>query len=529
MGFVISSKPDSKPHDWVTPDQVQENSQWHRRFWWLLLILVCWRLFYITITPLDLVPDEAYYWDWSRNLAWGYYSKPPLVAWVNALSTALFGTSAFTVRLPAVILGSFSLIALYYLGARLFDHRVAFWSVAAMAATPMSTGFAFLMTIDTLLICFWILALYALWRAMDDHNDNKRWWLLSALAIGLGLLSKQIMLMFLVLAALHLVLSQAHRKWLASPWPYLTALLALLALTPMLWWNMNHDWITFQHTAHNLGLPSQSREPHEFILTFLRFIGTQLFIVSPLTWPLLVIAGLPLLARLHKIDDRIRFLVLFSIVPLMFFVIASFTKKINANWPAAFYPAGMVLLAAWAEGALSSQKGNAPRRRLFVAGVVVGALFVVLTYALTFVLKDADLGGGKLDPTRRLKGWQNLAETVEQIRREMPRPDETFLLASGRQYVSELAFYLPNRPRVYRWNERPGLVQTQYELWPGPHDKLGWDALIIFEPHLPLYPDLVQAFDKVTLLDEVAVPIGPAGSRQLVIYLGHNLKHWPRI
>ncbi len=528
MRFVISSMGPTTRHHRLIEDHPLPGSQWHRRFWWLLLILTCWRLYYITITPLDLVPDEAYYWDWSRNLAWGYFSKPPMIAWINALSTTLFGTSPITIRLPAVVLASFSLIGLYYLAARLFDQRVAFWSAAATAASPLSTGFAFLMTIDSLLLCFWTLALYTLWRAMDDPNDNWRWWLVSALGIGLGLLSKQIMLVFLLLGAIHLVLSQEHRRWLASPWPYTTACLALFSLTPTLWWNMGHGWITFHHTAHNLAIQSHTREPYEFILTFLNFIGTQLFLISPLTWLLLVVVGIALLARFHSTDNATRFLLLFSIVPLVFFALASFAKKINANWPAAFYPAGMVLLAAWAQGASPPHSRLARWQRLFVPGVVVGALFVILTYALTFYLDNARLGGGKLDPTKRLKGWQTLAETIERLRRDAPRPDKTFLVASGRQYVSELAFYLPERPTVYRWTERRGLVQTQYELWPGPLNKAGWDALVILEPAQRLHPDLTQAFKKVDLLGEVTVPIGRAGARQLRIYLGHTLKRWPR-
>lgn len=528
MGFVTSSTEATKRHHRFTRDPALPGSQWHRRFWWLLLILVCWRFYYITITPLDLVPDEAYYWDWSRNLAWGYYSKPPLVAWVNALSTTLFGTSSVTIRLPAVVLGSFSLIGLYYLAARLFDQRVAFWSVAAMAASPVNTGFAFLMTIDTLLLCFWTLALYTLWRAMDDPSNNRRWWLMSALVIGLGLLSKQIMLVLLLLGAIHLVISQEHRRWLASPWPYLTAILALLSLTPTLWWNISHGWITFQHTAHNLAIPSQPREPYEFILTFLNFIGTQLFLISPVTWLLLMAIGIVLLARLPRTDNATRFLLLFSIGPLMLFALASFAKKINANWPAAFYPAGMVLLAAWAHGALAPHIRVTRWRRLFVPGVIVGALFVILTYGLTFYLQNASLGGGKLDPTRRLKGWQTLAEMIERLRRDAPHPAKTFLVASGRQYVSELAFYLPDRPTVYRWTERQGLVQTQYELLPGPINKAGWDALVILERAQQLPPDLAQAFTKVESLGEIRVPIGPAGAHQLRIYLGHGLNHWPR-
>lgn len=505
-----------------------EAQKWDSRFYWMLATLFLWRLIYIAIAPLDLVPDEAYYWDWSRELAWGYYSKPPLVAWVNALSSALLGASPFAVRLPAVVLGSLSLLALHRFAAHLFNHRVAFWSAAALAASPMSAGFAFLMTIDTLLLCFWTLALYSLWRALEDNAANGRWWLLSALAIGLGLLSKQMMLVFLVLTALHLALTRKHRLWLSRPWPYLMTLLALLALAPPLWWNMNHGWITFQHTAHHFELPSEPRAAYAHLWTFLGFVGTQLFLISPLTWLLLAALALPLLLGIRRQAHTTRFLLLFSAVPLLFFVLASVSKPINANWPAAFYPAGMVLLAGWAQGALSTETRLDRWRTLFVSGVLVGVCFAVLTYGLTFLLQGASLGGSKLDPTARLKGWQALAQALDRTRQRLPRPHQTFMLASGRQYVSEMAFYLPQQPKVYRWNDHKDRVQTQYDLWPGPIDKLGWDALIILEPHQPVHSDLASAFRSLTPLGELSVPIGPAGKRSLSLYLGHSLRYWPR-
>src|SRR5215831_10261740 len=64
--------------------------------------------------PLELAPDEAHYWDWSRHLDWSYYSKGPLVAWIirascdmfGSLSVRLTGTEMLAARIPAVIFGS---------------------------------------------------------------------------------------------------------------------------------------------------------------------------------------------------------------------------------------------------------------------------------------------------------------------------------------------------------------------------------------------------------------------------------------
>src|SRR5438132_10976330 len=82
------------------------------------------RFLYLAIDcPLDLSPDEAHYWDWSRHLDWSYYSKGPLVAWLIRLSRELFGpmsvaltgSEMLAVRLPAVVCGVLLLASLYLL------------------------------------------------------------------------------------------------------------------------------------------------------------------------------------------------------------------------------------------------------------------------------------------------------------------------------------------------------------------------------------------------------------------------------
>src|SRR5580692_3753972 len=78
--------------------------------------------------PLDLAPDEAHYWDWSRHLDWSYYSKGPLVAYLIRAGVEVAGTWSmqhtgnlmFAVRLPAVLCGTLLLVALYFLAVQVY-------------------------------------------------------------------------------------------------------------------------------------------------------------------------------------------------------------------------------------------------------------------------------------------------------------------------------------------------------------------------------------------------------------------------
>src|SRR5260370_28461791 len=67
----------------------------------VVLAVTLLRLMWLASAPIDPYPDEAQYWIWSRELAWGYFSKPPLIAWVIALTTPLFGDTDLAAKIPA--------------------------------------------------------------------------------------------------------------------------------------------------------------------------------------------------------------------------------------------------------------------------------------------------------------------------------------------------------------------------------------------------------------------------------------------
>ena len=102
----------------------------------VLVVLLTLRTAGILLTPLNLGPDEAQYWRWGQTFEWGYYSKPPLVAWLIRLSTEIFGDTAFGVRFFAPLIHAAIAWMIFATGRTLFDGRTGFWAALVYLAAP---------------------------------------------------------------------------------------------------------------------------------------------------------------------------------------------------------------------------------------------------------------------------------------------------------------------------------------------------------------------------------------------------------
>jgi 4-amino-4-deoxy-L-arabinose transferase-like glycosyltransferase len=552
---------------------------WNKRFFLLLTLVTLFRLVYLLVAPLDLAADEAYYWDWSRQLDWGYFSKPPMIAWLIALFSRTIGSTTAVVRLPAVLLGAVSTLVLFLLGRRMYDSRTAFWAAAAGMASPGASALGFIMTIDAPLLCFWSIALYMFWAALESEKQGAStllsakarerneqiipapasrprrgkaaarfhpacsWeWFGLAAAIGMGLLSKQVMGAFIGLMFLFVAVSRDDRRLLKSHRLYLFSLLGLAALIPPLLWNAGHGWITLHHTAgHFVGSRSI------FIATFAEFIGGQIAVVSPFTWILFALLSTVLLFNFRFLDRRVLYLLCFSSVPLIGVACLSLRQRIQPNWPAAVYPAGMILLAAWGSGTISVGTKLDSWRPYFKKGVIVGAAIALLTYGFPFWAGAADRlcaetvriikltnaypfrtdvapapWAGRL--IARLQGWRQSGMEAGMVLGRVPHPEKTFILTFNRQLASELAFYAPGQPKVYNWRNPDCFPENQYDIWDGP--KIGWDALIFFPgTDNRGIAALFGYFEEVERID--SPPLRGEGDRYYTLYLGTSLKKWP--
>ena len=481
----------------------------------LLLAVLLVRGGFLFGNGLNLIGDESYYWDWSRQPDWCYYSKPPMVAWLIGIFTWLLGDYTAVVRLPTLFLGTAFLGYFHATTKAFYGSRAAALALLLILATPINVLANFLMTIDPPLYCFWMMSLYYLRRALFDADAKA--WLWAGFASAAALLSKQVAIALPVILLVFLVIDAPRRHYLQREfWLYLLPM--LLVAIPILLWNQQHDWVMFGHSKGHFG----NHEPVSLLKHVqhaMDFLLYQVLLLSPVICLLTLSISIQGGINFRRLTSEQRFLWLMGPLLLLGVLLLSLLQKVQGNWPMPFYISGLILLAgSWVAGAWS---------RTVKIGLGVGLLMVVVTYILPLVLQVTQLKDSAFDPTKRFKSWQEMAVNVH-FERLMAMPDlaDSFVVALGHRYLaSELGFYLPDHPQVYRFEES-GQVTSQYEVWSGPEPYVGKNAFIIGETPEGRVPEaLKNAFVNFRFIAEVANPSNPKSA--YFVYLGENLKAWP--
>ena len=408
----------------------------------LLLLLLLLRLYINQVGNFDLHFDEAQYWEWSQQLDWSYYSKGPLVAWLIALSTALFGHGEWQVRLFAWLAYD-AFLALLFVFANQFwqSRRAGWWAVALGLTTPLYFPLGQVMTTDVLLFVCWTWALWAAWRALDQRQTTA-WYELGA-AVGLGSLTKLSIGLLPFFLGLGLLLTPAGRRELRHWPPWAGVLLMLLLFSPVVLWNMGHDWVMFRHeqghvvgVADAAGLSGKLRD-------LLEFLAGQFLALSPLV-------AVALLHTLHRPPRPLgqRLLWGLSLAVLALFLAKASVSKVQLNWPAPAY-IGLLILFAGQIDLLQARW-----RRLVLFGMATSVLLVTIALFPNLVGWSPAKA-----PFRDLRLWK---QPVRDVAEQAGKVD--FLMVPRYHLAGELAFYWPTRLPVYLVGE--GRRFSQHDLWP---------------------------------------------------------------
>lgn len=499
--------------------------------------------------PLDLAPDEAHYWDWSRHLDWSYYSKGPLVAYLIRGGTLLAetwaeqwtGNSMLAVRLPAVLCGSIFLLSLYVLTVQTYrSERLATAVVALMLTIPATVVMSSIMTIDAPYICCWGWALVLAHRAV--FRGSAWAWPALGLVIGVGILAKYTMVLFMPSLALFLLASSEHRLllWRAGFW-IMTAAAGLGSL-PVLIWNSQHDWVTFKHVNGLAGLNQEASSIQW--LGPLNYIGTQAALLLGFWFAAWLAALIAYRPRREGDSDR-RYLWWLSAPMFMMFLLFAFkTGGGEPNWPVTAYVSGIVLTAGWLTEQLRSPV--AWRRRLIGAGLAWACL---LGIGLSVLVHYSQVGhpamvwlGERLfpgramivrrfDPTCRLRGWQTLAREVDRLREELrARGTEPMLAGTGWSLPGELGFYCEGRPTVYSVGLAIGDRHSQYDFWrPNPvcdADAFRGRTFIIVGG---VSPELQKAFADVKIPIQVTHCVAGLPVAEWSVTVCHGFRGFPML
>jgi 4-amino-4-deoxy-L-arabinose transferase-like glycosyltransferase len=432
---------------------------------------------------VDLVPDEAYYWVWSKHFALSYRDKGPLVAWTIALGTHLFGDTVFGVRFFAVLLSAGTAFQLFRLAERLYDDRTALWCVGVAALVPLFSVGSILMTIDPLSVFFWAWGANLSWTAFE--TGRMRYWLLLGLAIGVGFLAKFINVVQLFGLVLFLCWSQPHRHFLFSRQSLATLFAFGVSSFPVFWWNVQTGWLHVQALHERSGIQhSFGIHPWEF----LQYLGEIFGVVSPLIMAGMVIAAIGLW-RLQGDQARVKHLLSqFLPIQVMYFLLG-LNSKGEPNWIAPSMITGIILLVVFWRQLIARN----PTWR-WAAWSALGLSLVVTVFLHSVIFLRLPL---KYDPFRRAEGWLDFAQHVQKARQQT-HPD--LLIANTSAIASMMQFYLPDHPFVYVSTEAYG--KNQFTLWPGYTVGHGTRALLVTVGGTPLRQKMKDEFNRSKEVDD---------------------------
>ena len=277
-------------------------------------------------TNFSLYGDEAQYWLWSQNLDFGYFSKPPLLAWFLSGHILLFGDTFFSLKMFPLLIYFLLFFAFYRLCLRLsLTREKSVICSFGFLLIPAATVSSFLISTDLLLLLFWVLAMTKLLETRKDGSVIN--FVLLGVFLGLAFLAKYAAVYFLLS---FLILVSADKEMLSSlksralGW-FIFALFFLLILLPNIYWNFNNSWVTFAHTSDNANLKNLNLN---FVEPF-KFLISQIFMVGPVLF-----LSFFYMFKFFRLDFENKFLLIFSLPIIIIVLFESFLVRANANWAA---------------------------------------------------------------------------------------------------------------------------------------------------------------------------------------------------
>lgn len=466
-------------------------------------ILLLLKVILVLNWDLELHYEEAQYWLWSKHLDWSYYSKPGMVAWMNALSTAILGDTEIGVKFPALLAGWLMGIGTYLLSfAIVKEHKISVLASLVLYVMPFYYSVTFFHSTDTFLCAFLLFAVLFFWRATEKNQILD--WILTGIMLGLAMLSKYAALFFVPYSILYLLATQPRtaswKKW------FMAMGIAAVFCLPILLWNIENNWVSFKHVF------TLSQEEGQIYYTFRdelqalgEYAGGQAAIISPFL--------LVLLLFVRKVDFSWReksFLLFFPAVSFFFFLCLTIYKQddANINWPMFGYVT-LPVFFAYAFRQIGWRKWLLP----------LGILQLILLLGIGF-FRNGDLLPFKLksDPRMDYVGWREMAQEVESAKQET-RGEKTIILASNYQTASAVTFYLQeiSQDEVYYISD--GRRMNQLFLW-NQLEAFKNDALlnIIYIDKNPIKEVIANQFDAIVSEKRVEVKVADMAPRNFYLY-----------
>lgn len=302
-----------------------------KNMWFNKLLLIVLTLFIIKIisinyTTFNLFGDEAQYWLWSLDLDFGYYSKPPLLAWVISAYTNIFGSSFVSLKLLPSIIYFFTAWSIFNISRNIGLPKKDAISCSLVFLTIPAVSFSsFILSTDILLLLFWSLSLNELLNI--KKNSEIKNFVLFGCFLGLAFLSKYAAIYFILCLFIYILLDKNFRVFFKKNYLKfcLSFFCVLILILPNILWNSNNGWLTFQHTSDNINLDGRKLN----LIRGLEFLVIQILMIGPI-----IFFSNFINYKLININKYSKLLLIFS-MPIFFIVfIEAIFVRANANWAA---------------------------------------------------------------------------------------------------------------------------------------------------------------------------------------------------
>jgi 4-amino-4-deoxy-L-arabinose transferase-like glycosyltransferase len=464
-------------------------------------------------SPYGFHRDELLYLAMGRHLRLWRMDFPPAIALLAEAVRAVLGDSLVAIRLVPALAGAAVLVLAALVARELGGGR---WAQALAAlgvlASPLFLRSANLFQPVVLDQLAWTVALYALVRLCRE--DRPRWWLLLGTALGGGLLTK-FSAAFLGLALLLALVGTGRRAWLATPWPWLAAMVALAIGSPSIVGQIRLGFPVLGQMADLRQAQLERVTPIDFLFGQLR-------------WGPATLIGLAGLAGLLTGDRWRAFRVVGWTCVWVFVLLLALHGKSYYAGPV--YPA---LLGAG--GVILERAGGvrlAPALRWGTALVLVFTMAATLPIGVPMLPPAAmaryarAIGAsaalrtntGELEQLPQdyadMLGWEEQVREVARVYRALPAADRARVVLLGANYgeAGALDFFGPREGL-------PAVVSPTGSYWFfGPGEKPGDVVLAIGVDR----SDLVPLFDSVEAAGRVSNPWSVAEERELTIYVARG-------
>jgi dolichol-phosphate mannosyltransferase len=473
---------------------------------------------------VEMMPEETYYWNYSRHLAIGYLDHPPMVAWLIRLGTALFGHSEFGVRAGALCCGAITSVFVYRLARNLFDATTALAALLLAQALPFFFLSGMLMTPDAPLTAAWAASLYFLERALIAQQAQA-WWR-CGIALGMGMISKYSIGLLVPVTLAFMIWDPPSRRWWRRPEPYMAAVLALAIFSPVIIWNAQHDWASFAFQTSRRWAEAPRFSLHRLVLAVIVLITPTgvIALVAALATGNRGVGDDPQQAR------RRRLMTLAILVPLSVFVLFSLRHEVKLDWTGAMWTAALPALACTMIGGTAMIGGLRAWLRTAWAPTVA-AMLLIYGAGLHYLVLGLPGAGYARQIELLPVGWRDLsAHIIKTAAAFREQSGDDVLIVGMDRYViaSELAFYGAGilQADIETMNSHLfGGMSLMYGQWTPPAAQHGRNLLLVaFDPAELAGPSVESHLDRLGPIEDDVLMRDGAVIRHYYHRLGYGYR-----